>query len=393
MPVSAGHNTLGIEGLVFHYDTGDVANSFFGKPTVNLVTEADQMNGWSNYSYGNDGKFLTEFGTQGYRMIHRGSWNGIVKGISLPSAGTYTISAWYRYYSRGSGNNGATVYTSGGGISDTAQSINTSAAAEGEWFRTSMTRTYTTTSFNFYIISYGGTGGGSYSTWEVTKPQVEAGSVATTWVNGTRSSTQSLKDLIQGRSITTPDAAFSGDNLAYDGTNFSNHPYLTDGDWVARNAGEDWTMEHIVYYNSVPAGYNNTTSPACFFGSDSISHNNWYWAVLSNKLALWNISPGYWRYGSTTLQAGRYYHVVIKCFNNGYRYRFYLNGVAEGGDHVDQIWNRDYSGLKVKTIGAGNSANRRTLNGTQPVTRIYNRALNDSEIYNSYLSYKTRFNL
>jgi hypothetical protein len=388
MPASIGYNSFSDNSLVFHYDTGDTANSFKGKQAVNLVPNASTMDDWASYSSGNDGRFLTEFGTQGYRMRHRGSWNGLYRGISLPSTGTYTISAWFRWYASGDGNNGATVYTSGGGISDTAAGI---GKVYGEWRRTSAVRTFTTTSFTFYLISYGGTGGGSHSTWEVTMPQVEAGSVATPFVNGTRTDSQALLDLTGNRTITTPAAAYSGNTLAFDGTSFSNHPNI-GGDWVVKTGG-GWTMEHVVYYNSVPGGYNNTTSPACFFGSDSTTYNNWYWSVLENKLALWNISPGYWRYGSTTLQPGRYYHVAITCNEAGSRYQFYLNGVAEGGDHQTTEWSTDYSGLRVNTIAAGNSANRRTLNGEQPVTKIFTRTLTPDEIYNSYLQYKTRFNL
>ena len=64
------------------------------------------MDGWANYSNGTPTPFLTEFGTIGYRMHNLISWNGVVRSITLPSTGTYTFSAWIRFWSCTSGMTG-----------------------------------------------------------------------------------------------------------------------------------------------------------------------------------------------------------------------------------------------------------------------------------------------
>jgi len=74
------------------------------------------MDGWANYSNGTPTPFLTEFGTIGYRMHNLISWNGVVRSITLPSTGTYTFSAWIRFWSCTSGMTGGAVYLSNTGI-------------------------------------------------------------------------------------------------------------------------------------------------------------------------------------------------------------------------------------------------------------------------------------
>ncbi len=70
------------DGLVFGYDTGygvadnNTGTRFYpGKPTTNRVANPETMAGWTSYSNGNDGTFITEFGTTGYKIINRASWN------------------------------------------------------------------------------------------------------------------------------------------------------------------------------------------------------------------------------------------------------------------------------------------------------------------------------
>jgi hypothetical protein len=177
--------------------------------------------------------------------------------------------------------------------------------------------------------------------------------------------------------------------LILDGTN----DYVDFGSDIEYKTTGGWTVESIVNYSAVAGGYNNITSPANFIGSETISYNSWYWSVLDNKLALWNIDPGVWKYGSTTLQPNIWYHAVLVCKDGGTSYQMYLNGVAESGDHTTYVWNPSYAGLKVRYIGRGNSANVRILNGQIATTKIYARELSTSDILNNYIQYKTRFNL
>jgi hypothetical protein len=169
--------------------------------------------------------------------------------------------------------------------------------------------------------------------------------------------------------------------------------YLDRGsDKVYKTTG-GWTVESWVNYETVANTYDNVNSPANFIGSDSISYNNWYWSVLSSKLALWNRSPGIWRYGSTTLQANTWYNAVLVCYDSGTSYQMYLNGVAEGGDHTTYSWNSSYAGLRIRYIGRGNSVNTRRLDGRVAITKIYTKALSANEVKQNYDALKGRYGL
>jgi hypothetical protein len=226
--------------------------------------------------------------------------------------------------------------------------------------------------------------------FELKNPQLEAKSHVTPYVSGTRSSTASLIDLKRTTDIDVSNVSFdSTGQPEFDGTN----DYLDLGsDREFKGNGGDWTSEHIVKYDVVPAGYNNSTSPGNFLGG-STTYNSWYWSVLNSKLALWNISPGVWKYGSTTLVANTWYHAVLVCEPGGTSYKMYLNGVEEGGTNASYVYNASYSGIKARYFGVGYAPGTRTVNGKIPVTKIYDRALSAQEIKDNFNAYKNRFNI
>lgn len=261
-----------------------------------------------------------------------------------------------------------------------------------KWHRVSLTRTATGTG-NLRMLMYPGACSSSTLSNQGTiyfkNPTVTLTAQPTTFVNGTRSSTQSLIDLTKSTTIDVSNVSFNSTGQpTFDGTD----DYIDLGSDITFKATGGWTVESVVKYNSVAGGYNNLTSPANFIGAGSISYNSWYWSVLNSKLALWNISPGVWKYGSTTLQADTWYHAVLVSYDSGTSYQMYLNGVAEGGDHTTYSWNSSYAGLKVRYIGAGQTT-RRYVNGDIPVVKIYDRALSADEVQQNFKAYKNRFNI
>ena len=189
---------------------GNTKKSFKGTPTVNLVPTPDTMAGFSNYWYGPAvAKYFPDLGCSGFTLVNAGSWNGVWKDITLPSTGTYTFSMWTRYHGGSVNNNGGVVYVSGWGGGDSANGIN--KALVGIWQRVSITLACTTTTPRMYLISYGGTDGIDYSSWDIAMPQVEAGSVATPFVVGTRSTANNLIDLTGNNTITANSLAYNSD--------------------------------------------------------------------------------------------------------------------------------------------------------------------------------------
>jgi hypothetical protein len=224
-------------------------------------------------------------------------------------------------------------------------------------------------------------------------PQIEQQSYATPFVDGSRTTSNAMVDWTgkSGQTITLQSMDYSGDQTFK--LNSGTPSYFDLGsDWIVKGAG-GWTVESWVNFDTVPGSYDNVNSPGNFIGSDSISYNSWYWSVLSNKLALWNISPGTWRYGSTTIQPNTWYQTVLVSEPSGTSYQMYLNGIAEGGDHTTYSWNASYAGLRVRYMGRGNSTNTRRIDGSLPITRIYDRRLSADEIKSNFNATRGRYGI
>jgi len=390
------------DGLVFGMDTGyGVANNNTstrhskGKPTTNSAHLSFDST-FETFSDGNTVGFSNQLGSGNYLGVSseksyngtkslktiRGSGNRIFRTTSI-SSGQYTsFSCWV--YSETSGPYLTLEYFGGDYSWGVTQTRNYHSGTGWEYLFVRSLSPATSNTTCYYFL-YPNTSSPVY--WD--NIQVENNQYPSPHAKSTRSSTQSLIDLTRTRNINVSNVSFdSVGQPILDGTD----DFIDLGTDVTFKSSGGWTVESMVKYNSVAGGYNNVTSPANFIGSDSILHNSWYWSVLSGKLALWNRSPGTWRYGSTTLQTDTWYHVVLVCQDNGTTYQMYLNGVPEGGDHTTYSWNNQYSGLIVRYVGRGNSGNQRRVNGSIPITKIYNRVLTEQEIKQNYSAYKKRFN-
>lgn len=209
------------KSTIMQFDTANTQKSWKGAPTTNYVTNAASMSGWNNYgntANGTPAQFATDLGTTGYRMDNVGSWNGVHKSVTVPAIGTYTFSAWIKWIGGSDNVTGGAVYISGWGGGDSASATN--RTLPGQWQRISITLNCTTTSMTFYLICWGGTYNADNSTWQVTKPQVEAGSYATPFVDGTRSNTQAILDLTNIDTLTVSNLTYAADNtFSFNGSN------------------------------------------------------------------------------------------------------------------------------------------------------------------------------
>jgi len=171
---------------VLHYNFDE-----FQEPTVNLIPSAGTFSsGWTSYNNGyTSANTINEYGYESLILTNKQSWCGAYKAITLPSAGTYTLSVYVKVISRTNTAIGANLYTNGGGISDTAISADWSTSLIGTWQKISMTRTYTTTSLTVFLICYGGADAPGYEiSAEYTMPQIEAKTYSTPFTVGTRDS-------------------------------------------------------------------------------------------------------------------------------------------------------------------------------------------------------------
>lgn len=388
MSVKSGNN-IDNNGLVFGIDTGygqtdkdSPGASYKGMPTTNYITDADKMEGWSSYSNGNDGTFTTEFGTTGYTMKHRASWNGLFKDFTLPSTGTYTFSAYYRYRGGTSDNNGATVYVSGYGAGDTATSINKGLL--NEWQRVEKTVNVTDVTVRFYIISYGGTN--AWSSWDVTMPQIEKVGTRTAFTPNTRSNTEALLD-IANRTTLTLNTSYNADQTVY----FDGADDYIDLDINPQLGNRAASWEFVVNFGAV---HDNETSiyRQIYIQEASIWIAQYYDYIgidIRKDNDAWYDGNG----GTNTnsqigpVSSSTWYHGVFTW--DGSSVRGYLNGSLQFTYAVSGL-TYIRNGTAPRRLGRRSS---QPLLGQLPVFRAYNRALSADEISDNFKIYQQRFNI
>lgn len=375
-------------GLAFYYDMSNTQKSWRGAPTTNYVPNADTMASWGGYGAGNDGTFVTEFGTTGYQMLNRASWNGILRSITLPSTGIYTFSAWVKYAGGSANNNGGTVYLSGWGGGDSA--VTTDKSKSG-WQRLSITLNCTNTTFTFFLISYGGTNDGvsDKSTWYVTMPQAEAGSVATPFVNGSRSATQAILDLTNSNTITANSLTYASDgtfSFNYDTPNYITVPLATCLNKI------EGTMNFWLY----PTRYSGGNG--YFVNREDATANavDWFWIgpysdsfyfrigngsdCCSNDLSFGSVS--------TVIPLNNWINMCFTWKANGTS-AIYKNGVLITSRAIGNIpaTNPAANGR----IGLGHANGPSYFDGKIPTVQIYNRQFTDAEVQQNFNAHRGRY--
>jgi len=409
MAVSSGPKSSNIlKDAVLNIDADDI-NSVKGESTTNYVPGAYTMTGWNNYSNGTPTPFLTEFGTIAYQMRNFIAWNGVYRGISLPQTGTYTFSAWIRFWSCTAGMTGGAVYISGYGGGDTASYVNQSIV--GVWQKVSHTISVTSLSPTFYLINWGGDQTGAYrGSWDVTMPQVELKSYATPFVSNdsgsltttSRSTTNCIIDMGSGKhTITANNTPFiqsnvqvnpytSATTLQFSNTNAS----LTvdgNGQWASNQR----TFEMWVKMN----GSNATYMPmAVMTNASSITFNERFWLGVQNSRAQWHGWGSDDPQGSTVITDNIWHQVVYSYDNSSKLMKVYTDGVLENtttnvgeGANIAASANQKWylGGDPLGTTWTGDASNN--FNGNIGIFRQYNRILDDYEVTQLFNIYAPRF--
>jgi hypothetical protein len=375
-------------GLVYYHDMNN-KKSYAGAPTTNHVPSADTMPGWSTYG-GTPVAFQTEFGTTGYRMANAPSWNGIYRGITIPSTGVYTFSVWARYLGGSPNNNGGGVYISGWGGGDSASVTNRTQV--GQWQRLSITLNCTTTSMTFYLISYGGTNDGNSdrSSWEVTMPQAEAGSVATTFVAGTRSTSQALRDLMGNHTIPATSLTYNANNtFSFNGSTsritgsmpaaFTNSANTVNRSWeVVVRPGAAMTTAGL---------FGHVTGGGCTYycnGGICIASGRYHFNWFDNSSYQFLDS-------GITATNGQYAHIVGTWNPADLRARIYVNGELKA---TGAATNLNYNGSTNEFQVGYFSASSNPYTGTIDVAKYYfNKTMTDAEVYSNYTALRLRYGI
>lgn len=377
MSASAGNKKISNSNIIFGYDVNDVFTSYLGEPTTNVVTNTNLDTGWSK-------------GYTRYALVPDTSVDPPV-GVDSPvvsfqnSSTSSTNSYWYSYgnyapqvpgvtytisvYARTVGSNfGVRAYTADNSETGRYWGDMQYATGDGNWYRLSWTFTNASDSqsdslsFNLDVPI-------NQRVW-LCAPMMEANTHKTKYVVGSRSATNSLKDITQNITIDVSNASFDSDSkLCLDGTN---DVILTD---FPAQTISDVSIE-AVFYNTITEGryrsivQNNTVSddalyiyPGGYIG---------FWPCTPSTLPVTNFT---WNHVIVTYTSG-----VLK---------YYLNGIEQTylttcGDITDWDFLR---------IGGHSTGDGERFGGYIDVVKLYNTNLSRREAIRNFKTYAKRYNI
>jgi hypothetical protein len=424
MPTSSGPNIAGESNLVFKYDTGDIRNSYKGKPTTNLLTGIGK-------SGTNDGTyFKTNSGTEvkyvpnvGVRTIHyvnifNDYYGG--SGICCPapmSFGDFTVSPStqytyqiiYRTTTRYANANYMYHYEYNTGTYVTEYGLWSSSRETdlgGGWKHAwgTFTSNASTNRFVTYLFHY------EYGVWN----KIEVAGIMLTQGNNiipptqfldvgtTRSATQGLLPLVGNSTIDLSNVSFdSNGQIVFDGTDDKIHDISVVHSYLNSSAIEFVVTPETIGRRMTIGGYRqNSGYSSPTIGMVYIESDNKFYASVITTAEVYRFVVS-----TTTIQANGTYHVVFNKDTSAGVMRLYVNGVAEGAQTFNAAtyaqWSSAGSYIGSDIIDLGKSFNTNSgqgwggdfLDGKIHNFKLYSRILTAQEIQSNYLQYKTRFNL
>ena len=396
------------DNLVFGYDTGygvadnNTATRFYpGEPTTNLVTTNLE-------TLGTDGSGQSSVGTRTtiapnhvriVDVVSNTRQTHLIQGLT--AGATYTVSIQFKKligtptfrfqlqdYS-------GTSYIRGIKFTSTAE---TGLLDIDGWQTAKWTFTLGSDANAVRIWWQDGADYVTYThSFELKNPQLEVKGHSTPYINGTRSSTQSLLDLKTTSDINLSNVSFgSTGQPTFDGSD----DYINIGSSAVLDVG---SMTQEVIYQ--PLGINRRNpiiadnNPN---GSDK-AHAMWLEHYNDNKLiTIFGDGSTHGDVSSTATitDTTKYHHIVCVRDATAKTMEYFINGVSDG---VKDWANKSTIGTPVvydgstsalsydHTIGGHSSFNKSYAN--IPVVKIYNRKLTSAEIKQNYNAYKNRFGL
>jgi len=375
-------------GLILYYDMYNTKKSFKGPPITNYIPNPyASWNGSSfvlGYNYANLGATYTYVtgvenpinspgvlqyytGTSGYKYFS-------IDSSSLPATGTYTFSYYARLV------NGT---ASGAPIDSQLWRANGSdRSVTGDWnptFTASWRRYATTgpaeasTVLQYFPVHSGNIIGGY--TIQYCGFQLELNSYATTFVSGTRSTTQAIVDLTGKNTLTTNSLTYNSDGtFSFNGS------------------------------NSVISAPNNTIfdtqtpSVEVWIKTNALSQNGFFFekGTVNTEYSLFQEGANIvWRQGSNSLYATTASYIstsqwahIVGTYTSGSR-NLYINGVLVASDSLSATVGTNSGGI---TIGSYNSGGY-FYNGSIGTVKVYNRALSAAEILQNFNANRSRFGI
>lgn len=367
-------------GLVMYYDMSNTSKSFNGAPTTNYVDPK-----WISWSV--DGSGQAAIGTRTIVSVYSCVINDIASNtrqsimvLGLSASTTYTFSVKFNKINGAptlrfqlQSYNGATFISSA--FPTTVQLGLTDIYG---W----QTAYYTyTTAAGADRVMWFMQDGDDYTTYthafELKEPQAELGSFATPFVNGSRSTTQAIRDLTGNNTMTASSLTYASNNtFSFNGST----NYMTVGNTGITHGTNDWTY-------TMWANWSAITSLGTIY-------ENGLW---TNSLLLRFETSGFTVYSMGTLWGtlsftptlNTWYHLAfVRSSTNVY---LYVNGVLTAT--VASFTATIVPGTSLIYIGMSQHAAGQCFNGKLAAGSIYVRALSITEVVQNFNALRGRYGI
>jgi hypothetical protein len=386
------------DGLVFAYDMGNAKKSWKGAPTTNLYTDGD-------------------FSSETLHPVRSGTWQivpdprNLTKKVlkATPSASNQyhgrdisaTVSSLYSlqmevYVSPDFNGTNVQMYPEQGG-SGGRRSYNLSN--KGTWQLLKFDGTSATTSnirMLAYILS-------SFTNGYVliSNVQVELSPIATPFVNGTRSNTQSLLDWTGNNTITANSLTYSSDGtFGFNGSSNEMHPPIIHS-YLDSSALEVVFISttHGTGFKTIFGYRHNVGFSLPTIGSIYLNGNTLSASVITAAQVYRTATF------SSSIQTNTAYHAVLNKDTVNGTLQLFVNGVAGSVQTFDAAtygqWTDAGSFIGANLLDIAKSTNTNSsqgwgtdyFSGTIPIAKVYNRALTAAEVAQNYNALKGRYGL
>ena len=400
MGIHRGPNTVK-DGLVFGYDTGygvadnSTATRFYpGEPAVNSLNYDNTMPIWPSNS-SNMATLTSKTSARSFTVIGTCNVPGAMTFVypSITTNATFhTISATFTNNSTETSN--VALYIRGkDNATSTVNQSQTTTMQPGQSIRKTLIGNVLTVNGGYTaavgVWSHGTSG---QVNMNVTDIQFEETTHATPFVDGTRSSTQSLIDLKRTTSIDVSNVSFdSTGQPTFDGSD--DYISIDVDSWI--RSVNSVTIEGVVI---IPSGVSLTGGPWSILTDHSTnSDKDGFW---------WHMNLGGYTYfrvedavsgeqgitftGAPSVASGNTYHIVTIVGLNSVK--IYVNGVLSKSYTPTFNW-ANVSASHTASLFIGRTYPSYWLNSTNPVVKVYDVALTEAEIKQNYNSYKNRFDI
>lgn len=347
-------------GLVFHYDMSNTEKSWKGKPTTNLISNPTEE--MSRGEFGQYRDLAPIFDANGLVPY------SLSMDIKVNKPGNVLV-----YMQNGSSSKYGFVSSQ---VSATTQYQrfyfnNLTPSLTGDGSTAATLATYTTY--------------GSGVNPTVKNIQLELGTFATPFVNGTRSNTQAIIDVTKNNTITASSLTYNSDGSFSFASASDNYMYITPSSSLNAIKGSSAvTAEAWVYYTSYSGG-TESYSVITLWGSP------WVWLLENPSNTLrFRITAG----GSdtnisdtTTHPLNTWIHVVGTY--DGANKAIYINGSLRNSSAQTGTLGSPGGSPVIGTYQGTNYS----MNGKIASVKIYNRALTATEIKQNFEAQRYRYGI